>query len=76
MKVERCNPPTSKHFTHYGNKAISINGFDDIIRVTRLKYIRNDPNLYQKFDKFMGGQPTGNIGFYCDKVPCKPICLR
>jgi hypothetical protein len=74
MKVEGCHPPTSKHFTHYGEKAISINGFNEIIQVKRLKYIRSDPNLYQKFDKFMGGQPIGKINSYCDKVPCKPLC--
>ncbi|MBU4245551.1 MAG: hypothetical protein ABIF85_03290 [Nanoarchaeota archaeon] len=71
MKVESCNPPTSKHFTHYGDKAISINDFNEITEVKRTKYIRNNPDTYQRFDKLMNSQPRGKIGSYCCRIPCK-----
>jgi len=71
MKVEEKKPPSSSHFTHYGNKAIFVGILENILKTRfRTKYI-NDPKLYQKFDKFMGREPKGKIDSYCCKMPCK-----
>lgn len=74
MKVESEKPPKSRYFTHYGDKAIPLDDFNEITRVKRTKYIRNSPDLYQDFDNFMDSQPRGKIGSFCCKISCKPKC--
>lgn len=84
MKVESEKPPTSRYFTHYGDKAIPLDDFNEITRVKRTKYIRG-PELYHDFDKFMDSQPRGKIGSFCCNVSrtgcrlsavvgCRPAC--